>query len=83
MPLNAPGETPDTLRATIARIRELYEMFGRDNVLPFIFFVGVQPNTPIENELIDSRLPEGGYNPLTLTPSPSRSCSTTRNRSGG
>lgn len=68
MPLNAPGETPDTLRATMARIRELYEMFGRDNVLPFIFFIGIQPNTPIEQKLLaEGYLPQG-YDPLTLNP---------------
>ena len=27
-------------------------MFGRDNVLPFIFFIGMQPNTPVEKRLI-------------------------------
>ncbi|MBI4988493.1 MAG: radical SAM protein [Rhodocyclales bacterium] len=68
MPLNAPGETPDTLRATAARIRELYALFGRDNVLPFIFFIGVQPNTPIESKLIEAGYLKRGYNPLTLNP---------------
>lgn len=68
MPLNAPGETTDTLRATAARIRELYAMFGRDNVLPFIFFIGVQPNTPIERKLIDAGYLRRDYNPLTLNP---------------
>ena len=68
MPLNAPGETEDTLRETIVRIRELYELFGRDNVLPFIFFVGVQPGTPIENELISTGYLKANYDPLTLFP---------------
>jgi radical SAM superfamily enzyme YgiQ (UPF0313 family) len=68
LPLNAPGETPETLRATMSRIDELYAMFGRDKVLPFIFFVGVQPDTPIEKRLIaDGYLPEH-YDPLTLNP---------------
>lgn len=68
MPLNAPGETPQTLRTTIVRIRELYEMFGRDNVLPFIFFIGVQPDTPIERKLIAESYLPAGYDPLTLNP---------------
>ncbi len=68
MPLNAPGETPRTLGATIARIRELYELFGRDNVLPFIFFIGVQPDTPIERQLIAEGYLPAGYDPLTLNP---------------
>lgn len=68
MPLNAPGETPETLRATIGRIRELYGLFGREHVLPFIFFIGVQPDTPIERRLIaDGYLP-ADYDPLTLNP---------------
>lgn len=68
MPLNAPGETVHSLRQTIARIGELYEMFGRDNVLPFIFFIGVQPGTPIERKLIAEGYLAKDYNPLTLNP---------------
>lgn len=68
LPLNAPGESPETLKATMMRIEELYALFGRDNVLPFIFFVGVQPNTPIEKKLIDAGYLPQGYDPLTLWP---------------
>ena len=68
MPLNAPGETPETLLTTAERIRELYAMFGRDNVLPFIFFIGIQPDTPIERQLIASGYLPHDYNPLTLNP---------------
>jgi hypothetical protein len=66
MPLNVPGETPATLLATIERIRELYRMFGRDNVLPFIFFIGVQPGTPIEKLLVSQGYLKPDYDPLTL-----------------
>lgn len=68
LPLNAPGESPETLKATMARIEELYALFGRDKVLPFIFFVGVQPNTPIEHKLIEAGYLPKGYDPLTLWP---------------
>ena len=68
MPLNAPGETVQTLLKTIDRIKELYTMFGRDNVLPFIFFIGVQPGTPVEKLLIEQGYLREGYNPLTLNP---------------
>jgi radical SAM superfamily enzyme YgiQ (UPF0313 family) len=68
MPLNAPGETYRTLRATIALIRELYGLFGRENVLPFIFFIGVQPDTPIERRLIAAGYLAADYDPLTLNP---------------
>ena len=68
MPLNAPGETAETLRQSIDRIKELYELFGRANVLPFIFFIGVQPDTPVERLLIGQGYLKPGYNPLTLNP---------------
>jgi len=68
MPLNAPGETRQTLLQTIDRIKELYRMFGRDNVLPFIFFIGIQPGTPVERLLLEQGYLRKGYNPLTLNP---------------
>jgi radical SAM superfamily enzyme YgiQ (UPF0313 family) len=68
MPLNAPGETVCTLRKTIEKVKELYALFGRDNVLPFIFFIGVQPNTPVERLLIERGYLAPDYNPLTLNP---------------
>jgi radical SAM superfamily enzyme YgiQ (UPF0313 family) len=68
MPLNAPDETVCTLRKTVAKVKELYALFGRDNVLPFIFFIGVQPNTPVEKLLIARGYLPKGYNPLTLNP---------------
>ena len=68
LPLNAPGETVETLLQTIGKIKELYELFGRDNVLPFIFFIGVQPGTPIERLLISHGYLKAGYNPLTFNP---------------
>ncbi len=68
MPLNAPGETVETLSMTIAKIKELYAMFGRENVLPFIFFIGIQPDTPVERLLIGQGYLKPGYNPLTLNP---------------
>jgi radical SAM superfamily enzyme YgiQ (UPF0313 family) len=68
MPLNAPGETVHTLLQTIDRIKDLYTMFGRDNVLPFIFFIGIQPGTPVERLLLEQGYLKPGYNPLTLNP---------------
>ena len=68
IPLNAPGETIGTLRQTIQKIKELYALFGREHVLPFIFFIGVQPGTPVERLLIDQGYLKPDYNPLTLNP---------------
>lgn len=68
IPFNAPGESIETLQHTIARIEDLYALFGRDNVLPFIFFVGIQPGTPIEKRLVAEGYLPANYNPLTLNP---------------
>lgn len=68
MPLNAPGETVQTLLKTVEKIKELYTMFGRDNVLPFIFFIGVQPGTPVERLLIGQGYLKPDYDPLTFNP---------------
>jgi len=68
IPLNAPDETLETLQKTIDRINELYDIFGRENVLPFIFFIGIQPNTPVEKRLKDEGYLSKNYNPLTLNP---------------
>ncbi len=68
MPLNAPGETAETLLQTIQRIKELYRLFGRDNVLPFIFFIGIQPGTPVEQLLLEQGYLHKDYNPLSLNP---------------
>ena len=68
LPLNAPGETVETLQKTIDKIKELYLMFGRENVLPFIFFIGVQPGTPVEKLLISQGYLKPDYNPLTFNP---------------
>ena len=68
IPLNAPGESEDTLRRTIAKVKEIYALFGRDRVLPFIFFIGIQPGTPVEKLLIERGYLPPNYNPLTLNP---------------
>ena len=68
IPLNAPGETLETLRRTIDKVKEIYALFGRDQVLPFIFFIGIQPGTPVEKLLIERGYLSPSYNPLTLNP---------------
>jgi hypothetical protein len=68
MPLNAPGETVCTLRKSIDKIKELYDLFGRDNVLPFVFFIGIQPDTPVERLLIGQGYLPADYDPLSFNP---------------
>lgn len=68
MPLNAPGENRETLKETVDMIKRLYDKFGREQVLPFIFFIGIQPNTPVERLLIKEGYLKANYNPLTFNP---------------
>jgi radical SAM superfamily enzyme YgiQ (UPF0313 family) len=68
IPLNAPGETLCTLRKSIGKIKELYALFGRDNVLPFVFFIGIQPDTPVERLLIAQGYLPADYDPLSFNP---------------
>ncbi len=68
MPLNAPGESCVTLRDTTTQIERLYAMFGKENVLPFIFFIGIQPGTPVERLLIEQGYLNADYDPLSLNP---------------
>ena len=37
-------------------------------MLPFIFFIGIQPGTPVEKLLIERGYLPPNYNPLTLNP---------------
>ena len=37
-------------------------------MLPFIFFIGIQPGTPVEKLLISEGYLKAGYNPLTFNP---------------
>jgi radical SAM superfamily enzyme YgiQ (UPF0313 family) len=68
MPLNAPGETPETLLETVTACKTLYKMFGRERVYPWIFFLAIQPGTLLEKQLIQSGYLKEGYNPLSYNP---------------
>lgn len=78
--LNAPGETLETLQASIVAYKEIAAIFdggpGRKNdsgldkeqVRPLLFFIGIQPHTNFEEELMASGYLDRGYNPLSLNP---------------
>lgn len=68
LPLNSPGETRETLLETTAKCRELYSIFGRDKVYPWLFFLGVQAGTRLEKKLIDDGYLKSDYNPLSYNP---------------
>lgn len=68
LPLNAPGETRETLLETVEACKTLYGMFGESNVVPWIFFLAIQPGTRLERRMIDSGYLKPDYNPLSHNP---------------
>jgi radical SAM superfamily enzyme YgiQ (UPF0313 family) len=65
---NVIDETYETIRQTIAYHRELEAIFGVDKVEPSIFFIGLQPNTLLEEYAFDNNMISRNYNPLIQTP---------------
>jgi len=41
---------------------------GEEQVFPMIFFIGVQPHTPLERRLLKDGYLKPGYNPMSLNP---------------
>jgi len=66
--LNAPKENKDTLKESINVYKKVREMFGRENVLPYIFFLGIQPHTELERYAISTGYLERNYDPLAINP---------------
>lgn len=65
---NMPGETRETLLETVESYREFVRIMGESQIYPMIFFIGVQPHTPMEKQLLDSGYLKRGYNPMSLNP---------------
>ena len=68
IPLNAPGEASETLLETINACKTLYKLFGVQNVVPWIFFLAIQPGTELERRLIKTGYLKADYNPLSYNP---------------
>ena len=66
--LNSPEETEETLLQSIESYKVVASILGEDRVFPFMFFLGVQPNTDLEVRLLSEGYLSAGYNPLSLTP---------------
>lgn len=65
---NAPQETKETLLESIDTYKQVKEIFGEDNVLPYIFFLGIQPHTDLEKYAIETGHIRPGYDPLAINP---------------
>lgn len=66
--LNSPDETEDSLLASIESYKVVASILGEDRVFPLMFFLGIQPNTDLEQRLLSEGYLSQGYNPLSLTP---------------
>ncbi len=65
---NVIGETHDTIRETIAYHRELEAIFGREQVDPSIFFIGLQPHTGLETYALKNGILNPDYDPMEMLP---------------
>jgi len=65
---NMPGETEETLLETVDSYRTFVSIMGEDQVFAMIFFIGVQPHTPLEDRLLAEGFLSKGYNPMSLNP---------------
>jgi hypothetical protein len=66
--LNAPGETPATMRETIRFVQWATDSFGPDRVVPVVFFLAIQPHTGLEERALAEGHLRPGYNPLSVMP---------------
>ena len=66
--LNSPEETEESLLQSIESYKVVASILGENRVFPLMFFLGVQPNTDLEQRLLSQGYLSSGYNPLSLTP---------------
>lgn len=66
--LNSPGDTEKSLRESVESYKRIVSILGEDRVIPVLFFLGIQPHTDLEAELIRSGYLRKDYNPLSLNP---------------
>lgn len=66
--LNAPYESKETLRESIDFYHQMVEIFSKEKVYPFIFFLGIQPHTELASLAIKQGHLKRGDNLLGLSP---------------
>jgi radical SAM superfamily enzyme YgiQ (UPF0313 family) len=66
--LNSPKETEETLLQSVEAYKTVAAILGEERVFPLMFFLGIQPNTDLEQRLLEEGYLSAGYNPLMLTP---------------
>jgi radical SAM superfamily enzyme YgiQ (UPF0313 family) len=66
--LNSPKETEESLLQSVESYKAVASIIGEERVFPLMFFLGIQPNTDLEQRLLEEGYLSAGYNPLMLTP---------------
>ncbi len=66
--LNSPKETEESLLQSVESYKTVASILGEERVFPLMFFLGIQPNTDLEQRLLEEGYLSAGYNPLMLTP---------------
>ncbi len=66
--LNSPKETEESLLQSVESYKKVAAILGEERVFPLMFFLGIQPNTDLEQRLLENGYLSSGYNPLMLTP---------------
>ncbi|MGE0470855.1 MAG: radical SAM protein [Nitrospira sp.] len=66
--LNSPKETEESLLQSVESYKMVASILGEERVFPLMFFLGIQPNTDLEQRLLEEGYLSAGYNPLMLTP---------------
>jgi radical SAM superfamily enzyme YgiQ (UPF0313 family) len=66
--LNSPKETEESLLQSVESYKVVASIIGAERVFPLMFFLGIQPNTDLEQRLLEEGYLSAGYNPLMLTP---------------
>jgi radical SAM superfamily enzyme YgiQ (UPF0313 family) len=65
---NAPHETKETLLESVETYKKVRDIFGSGKVLPYIFFLGIQPHTDLERFAIETGHIPSNYDPLAINP---------------
>ncbi|MFO0708078.1 MAG: radical SAM protein, partial [Nitrospira sp.] len=60
--------TEETLLQSVESYKMVASILGEERVFPLMFFLGIQPNTDLEQRLLEEGYLSAGYNPLMLTP---------------
>ena len=65
---NAPGETKETIKETVRWWKRAQKTISKEQLVPVIFFIGIQPHTKFVGMLQENGYLPQNWNPLSLNP---------------